>query len=120
MDTRVRTQPDTARMRRTPALTASSRTIALESAAARLRTAETWGRRRGLDLEMDGGGTGFLLGSALPQTSSTLAASQGYGMNLTGVNTVEEDDIAEFTTTSSGFSGLIKSAASYRSQQSLP
>jgi hypothetical protein len=60
-----------------------------------------------LMLEMDGGGTGFLMGSALPQSSSTLAASQGYGMNLAGVNSVEEDDIAEFTTTSTGFSGLV-------------
>jgi hypothetical protein len=61
-----------------------------------------------LMIEMDGGGSGFLLGSALPQTSTTFAASQGYGMNLTGVNTnSEEDDIAEFTTTSSGFSGIV-------------
>jgi len=61
-----------------------------------------------LMIEMDGGGSGFLLGSALPQTSTTFAASEGYGMNLTGVNTnSEEDDIAEFTTTSSGFSGIV-------------
>jgi hypothetical protein len=61
-----------------------------------------------LMIEMDGGGSGFLLGSALPQTSTTFAASQGYGMNLTGVNTnSEEDDIAEFTTTSTGFSGIV-------------
>jgi hypothetical protein len=61
-----------------------------------------------LMIEMDGGGSGFLLGSALPQTSTTFAASQGYGMNLTGVNTnSEEDDIAEFTTTSTGLSGIV-------------
>ncbi len=61
-----------------------------------------------LMIEMDGGGSGFLLGSALPQTSTTFAATQGYGMNLTGVNTSsEEDDIAEFTTTSSGFTGIV-------------
>ena len=61
-----------------------------------------------LMIEMDGGGSGFLLGSALPQTSTTFAATQGYGMNLTGVNTnSEEDDIAEFTTTSTGFTGIV-------------
>jgi len=66
-----------------------------------------------LMIEMDGQGSGFLLGSALPQSGTTFAASQGYGMNLAGrnspdgVNIVEEDDIAEFTTTSTGFSGLI-------------
>ena len=58
--------------------------------------------------------SGLLDGVAMAQTSSaSLAASQGYGMNLTGINigsangAFEEDDVAEFTTTSTGFSGLI-------------
>jgi len=63
-------------------------------------------------LEIDGAGD--TSGSAFVQSSTTLAASQGYGLNLSAVNVAsgsgaffEEDDIAEFTTTSSGFSGLI-------------
>ncbi len=61
-------------------------------------------------LESDG--TGFLGGIALAQSSPvpSLQPSQGYGMNLSAANLsagVEEDDIAEFTTTSSGFSGQI-------------
>jgi hypothetical protein len=57
-------------------------------------------------LEIDG--LGITSGAAYPQTSTTLAASQGYGLNLTGVNSGgEEDDIAEFITTSSGFSGIV-------------
>jgi hypothetical protein len=62
-------------------------------------------------LEIDG--TGVTSGVAFVQSSTTLAASQGYGLNLTAVNVgngtgaFEEDDIAEFTTSSSGFSGLI-------------
>jgi hypothetical protein len=63
-------------------------------------------------LEVDDGGvTG---GSAFVQSSTALGASQGYGLNLSAVNVAsgsggffEEDDIAEFATTSSGFSGLI-------------
>lgn len=62
-------------------------------------------------LEIDDAGiTG---GVALPQTSTTLAASQGYAFNLSAVNTAgisglfEEDDIAEFSTTSSDFSGIV-------------
>jgi len=55
-------------------------------------------------LEIDNGG--ITSGTAYAQTATTLA-SQGFGLNLTGVNTVsEEDDIAEFTTTSTGFSGI--------------
>jgi len=50
---------------------------------------------------------GFLSGVAIPQSSSTFASGQGYGMNVSGFNSVEEDDIAEFTTTSTGFSGLV-------------
>jgi hypothetical protein len=61
-------------------------------------------------LESDG--VGFLAGVAFAQSSPvpSLQASQGYGMNLSAANLsagVEEDDIAEFTTTSSGFSGQI-------------
>jgi hypothetical protein len=57
-------------------------------------------------LEIDG--LGITSGAAYPQTSTTLAATQGYGLNLTGVNSGgEEDDIAEFVTTSSGFSGIV-------------
>jgi len=49
-------------------------------------------------LELDNGGV--TSGAAFPQTSTTLADTQGYGLNLTGVNLfdgVEVDDIAEFT-----------------------
>ena len=46
-------------------------------------------------------------GAAFAQTSTSLAASQGYGMNLSAFNSVEEDDIAEFTTSSTGLSGLV-------------
>jgi hypothetical protein len=47
----------------------------------------------------------------LAQTSgASIAASQGYGLDLTGVdlaNLVEFDEIAEFQTTSSGLTGLL-------------
>jgi hypothetical protein len=62
-------------------------------------------------MEIDG--LGLTTGSAFLQTSTSLASSQGYGMNLTGLNfgngfgAFEEDDIAEFTTSSSGFSGIV-------------
>ncbi len=59
-------------------------------------------------LEIDG--VDVTGGSAFVQTSTSLAASQGYGLNLSAFNIsndYEEDDIAEFTTTSSGFTGLI-------------
>jgi hypothetical protein len=52
-------------------------------------------------------------GVAYAQTSQTFAASQGYGLNLSAFNTgngtgiFEEDDIAEFATSSTGFSGLV-------------
>jgi len=48
-------------------------------------------------------------GTAYAQTGQTIQASQGYGLNLSGSNSggFEEDDIAEFTTTSTGFSGLV-------------
>jgi hypothetical protein len=61
-------------------------------------------------LESDG--TGLLGGVALAQSSppASLQSSQGYAMNLSAFNLsagAEEDDIAEFTTTSSAFSGQI-------------
>jgi len=55
---------------------------------------------------------GLLGGTAYLQTSTAFSPSDGYGMNLTAINIggltgfFEEDDIAEFTTTSTGFSGL--------------
>jgi hypothetical protein len=63
-------------------------------------------------LEMDS--KGLTVGAAYPQTAgATLAASQGYGLNLTGTNfngvnsvggssSVEVDDIAEFTAVAGG------------------
>jgi hypothetical protein len=65
-----------------------------------------------LMLEIDSGaGSGVTGGVALAQTSgAAIAASQGYGMNLTGVdlfNGVGLDEIAEFKTTSSNMTGLI-------------
>jgi hypothetical protein len=60
-------------------------------------------------LEVDGAGiTG---GVAYPQGSTSFASGQGYGLNLTGTNGAEVDDIAEFTysttNTSTPLSGLI-------------
>jgi len=54
-------------------------------------------------LEIDNAGvTG---GVAYAQGASpTLATNQGYGMNLSGTNSVEEDDIAEFTYNNGTFS----------------
>jgi hypothetical protein len=62
--------------------------------------------------EIDSGaGSGVTSGVALAQTSgASIAASQGYGLDLTGVdlaNLVEFDEIAEFQTTSSGLTGLL-------------
>jgi len=64
--------------------------------------------------EIDSGaGSGVTSGVALAQTSgASIAASQGYGLDLTGVdlsnlNPVEFDEIAEFQATSSGLSGLL-------------
>lgn len=60
-------------------------------------------------LEIDG--TGITTGAAYSQSASaTLAASEGYGLNLTGINLgandggipTEVDDIAEFTANSTG------------------
>ena len=63
-------------------------------------------------LEIDNGG--LLDGVAFPQAAgATVASSQGYGLGLAAINiggisgAFEEDDIAEFTTAGSGFSGLI-------------
>jgi hypothetical protein len=51
---------------------------------------------------------GITSGVAFAQTGTALQATQGYGMNLAAVNSSSfEDDIAEFTTTSNKFSGLI-------------
>jgi hypothetical protein len=51
-----------------------------------------------------------MLGAAYAQTSQTIAASQNYAFNLSADNTsagLEEDDIAQFTTTSSALSGVV-------------
>jgi len=65
-------------------------------------------------LEIDG--LGITSGVAYAQTSTTLAASQGYGLNVSAltlnelnktIGTIEEDAIAEFTTTTSGLSGFV-------------
>jgi hypothetical protein len=59
-------------------------------------------------VEIDGGGV--TSGAAYVQTSgAALASTQGYGMNLTAANFngYEEDDIAEFTTTTSSFAGHV-------------
>ncbi|MGA9390279.1 MAG: hypothetical protein WBV69_07510 [Candidatus Sulfotelmatobacter sp.] len=46
---------------------------------------------------------GISAGAAFPQSATTFAASQGYGLNLTGSNSNGEvDDIAEFTANSGG------------------
>lgn len=59
-------------------------------------------------VEIDG--AGVTSGVAYSQSATSLASAQGYGMNLQGANLgggFEEDDIMEFTTTSTGFSGGI-------------
>jgi hypothetical protein len=63
-------------------------------------------------LEIDG--NGITAGNALVQTNTSLASAQGYGVDVSATNIVngpgsfyEEDDIAEFTSTSTGFSGLV-------------
>lgn len=61
-----------------------------------------------LMLQIDG--SGILTGAAYPQSSTAFASSQGYGLNLTGINfadDVEVDDIAEFTATSGALTGII-------------
>ncbi len=55
-------------------------------------------------LEIDNGG--ITSGAAYPQSATTLASSQNFGLNLQGFNSNgEEDDIAQFVTTANGFSG---------------
>ena len=58
-------------------------------------------------VEVDGNGVSA--GVAFAQSSTSLASGQGYGLNLAAANNsgVEEDDIAEFTTTSGALSGII-------------
>lgn len=64
-------------------------------------------------LEIDS--TGVTTGAAYTQSpNATLAASEGYGLNLTGINftgggtgSVEVDDIAQFDATSSAVTGII-------------
>jgi hypothetical protein len=61
-------------------------------------------------VEVDG--AGITSGIALTQSTTTFAASQGYGLdlsatNISGESAIEEDDIAEFTSSSSGLSGLV-------------
>ena len=54
-----------------------------------------------LMLEIDS--SGALLGSALPQTSTSIGATLGYALNLSGVNlgaSVEVDEISEFVAAS--------------------
>jgi len=58
---------------------------------------------------------GVTQGAALVQTSTSLSASQGYGLNLSAINIpggnfaapFEEDDIAEFVTNGSSFTGIV-------------
>ena len=60
-------------------------------------------------LEIDDAGT--TAGVAYPQSATSLASGEGYGMNLASVNFgnggVEEDDISEFVNTNGSFAGLI-------------
>jgi hypothetical protein len=66
-------------------------------------------------------------GVAYVQTGTTFAASQGYGLDLSAINIAsgegefEEDDIAEFTSSSTGFTGIldINDEGSTTPQQSL-
>jgi hypothetical protein len=62
----------------------------------------------GLQL-LESDGAGLLGGMALAQQSgASLSASQGYGLGLSAANAnSEEDDIAEFTTTSNTATGII-------------
>jgi hypothetical protein len=50
---------------------------------------------------------GLLQGAAYAQTATSFAASQGYGLNLSGTNGAEVDDIAEFTATATNISGIL-------------
>jgi hypothetical protein len=57
-------------------------------------------------LEIDNVGT--TAGVAYVQSATSIASGQGYGLNLTGVNSGgEEDDIAEFTNNNGSLTGLV-------------
>ena len=57
-------------------------------------------------LEIDDGG--MTNGIAYPQSATTLASGEGYGMNLSGTTSSSaEDDLAEFTNNNGAFSGII-------------
>jgi hypothetical protein len=57
-------------------------------------------------IEVDG--NGVTSGVGFSQSSTALAANEGYGFGLTAVNqSSREDDVAEFTTTSTTFNGVI-------------
>ena len=65
-----------------------------------------------LILEADSGlNAGVTDGAAMTQTTgASLSASEGYGLNLTGVDLTSDyelDEIGQFNTTSSGMSGLL-------------
>jgi hypothetical protein len=50
---------------------------------------------------------GLTAGVAFAQSATSIASAQGYGLNLTGVNTNgEEDDIAEFTNNNGTLTGV--------------
>ncbi len=57
-------------------------------------------------IEVDGNGVTF--GVGFTQSNAVLAANEGYGFGLAAVNqSSREDDIAQFTTTGTSFSGVI-------------
>ena len=57
-------------------------------------------------LEIDNGG--MTNGIAYPQSTTTLASGEGYGMNLSGATSnSSEDDIAEFTNNNGSFTGIV-------------
>ncbi len=57
-------------------------------------------------LEIDN--LGILQGAAYPQTATSFAASEGYGLNLTGSNgNGEVDDIAQFNATTTNVAGVL-------------
>jgi hypothetical protein len=57
-------------------------------------------------LEIDN--QGITAGTAFAQSATSIASSQGYGLNLTGVNANgEEDDIAEFTNNNGTLTGAV-------------
>ncbi len=59
-------------------------------------------------LEIDG--AGVTSGTAFVQTSTAQPGAQGYGLDLSAFNLtngIEEDDIAEFTNSTSGFTGIV-------------